>query len=738
MAASGVVKGVISITDNLSATLRAIKKEQSAFRKDVEKTRKELEKTWDKKRTARLDATAASKAAKNLKQKLDPLRKKVVTAMAVKDSVTAKVKSTTNKVKALGKMVAAPIVKIKDLASAGISKIGGALKNLASKTVVPLAVASTAAAGAVLGGSITQGAALEQSIGGVETLFKGDASVVKANADKAFQTAGLSANEYMQQVTSFSASLISSLGGDTAKAASVADMAMQDMADNANKFGTDAESIQNAYQGFAKQNYDMLDNLKLGYGGTKEEMQRLLSDAQKFTGVQYDISSLSDVYSAIHAIQENLGVTGTTAKEASRTFSGSFSAMKAAAQNVLGNMAIGGDVTGSMQELMQTASTFLLDNAVPMFGRIISSFPSAVKAAAPQIKAAGKELLGNLRSGIVSILPTSMGNVVNQLFDGFESAQPALSSFASSVTGTFSQVSTSVMPAIGSILDTVSTTLPAILPVIQTVVGTIGSVISAAAPVIAGLVQGIGTVVSELAPVFSTVFSGIGEKVGSVLSFVGEQMGWIQEVISTAMPVVSSIITGAWSVISPVLDIAISVFKLLFNVTKTVFTGIVNVVSAVWDKISPIVEGISSGLSWVADKLGGLFGGGGDSSGGDVGSNAQGTNNWRGGPTWVGENGPELIELPRGTRILPHKESVATASNILRMQRAVSGTSSVPASTPPASPRGAAPVGGARIINITIAKLADTIIVREEADINRIAKAVANEVVLAAKNAVPA
>ena len=132
-------------------------------------------------------------------------------------------------------------------------------------------------------------------------------------------------------------------------------MALIDMADNANKFGTDMESIQNAYQGFAKQNYTMLDNLKLGYGGTKEEMQRLLSDAQKLTGTKYDIDNLADVYNAIHAIQENLGVTGTTAKEASSTFSGSFSAMKAAAQNLLGNMAIGGDVTGSMKELVSTA-----------------------------------------------------------------------------------------------------------------------------------------------------------------------------------------------------------------------------------------------------------------------------------------------------------------------------------------------------------------------------------------------
>ena len=141
--------------------------------------------------------------------------------------------------------------------------------------------------------------------------------MVKANAASAFKTAGLSANEYMEQVTSFSASLIGSLSGDTAKAATVADMAMGDMSDNANKFGTDMESIQNAYQGFAKQNYTMLDNLKLGYGGTKEEMQRLLQDAQKLTGTEYNIDNLSDVYNAIHAVQNQLGVTGTTAKEAS-------------------------------------------------------------------------------------------------------------------------------------------------------------------------------------------------------------------------------------------------------------------------------------------------------------------------------------------------------------------------------------------------------------------------------------
>ena len=189
-----------------------------------------------------------------------------------------------------------------------------------------------------------EGADLQQSIGGIETLFKDSAEKVKQNAANAYRTAGMSANEYMELTTSFSASLLSSLGNDTSKAADIADMAMTDMSDNANKMGTDMERITDAYQGFAKQNYTMLDNLKLGYGGTKTEMERLLADAQKITGVKYDINNLSDVYSAIHVIQGELGITGTTAKESAETFSGSLASMKAAFKNVLGNLSLGEDI----------------------------------------------------------------------------------------------------------------------------------------------------------------------------------------------------------------------------------------------------------------------------------------------------------------------------------------------------------------------------------------------------------
>ena len=256
-----------------------------------------------------------------------------------------------------------------EVASAGVS----AGESLGSKMMGAVSrVIAAAGIGKAIGASINEGAALQQSLGGIETLFKGSADKVKGFANEAYKTTGLSANAYMENVTGFSASLLQSLGGDTDKAAETANMAMIDMSDNANKMGTSMESIQLAYQGFAKQNYTMLDNLKLGYGGTKQEMQRLLADAEKLTGVKYDINNLSDVYSAIHAIQENLDITGTTAREAATTFTGSFESMKAAAQNVLGKIAIGENVTPALQSLLETTKTFLFGNFLPMIGNILS------------------------------------------------------------------------------------------------------------------------------------------------------------------------------------------------------------------------------------------------------------------------------------------------------------------------------------------------------------------------------
>lgn len=243
--------------------------------------------------------------------------------------------------------------------------------NLVSKIKTLLV---TAGIGKALQAALTEGAALQQSLGGIETLFGESANKVKENAAIAYRTAGMSANQYMETVAGFSASLLQGLAGDTNKAADIADIALTDMSDNANKMGTSMELIQNAYQGFAKQNYTMLDNLKLGYGGTKTEMQRLLKDAQKISGVKYNINNLSDVYSAIHVIQEKMGIMGTTANEASETLSGSFAAMKAAAKDFIGNLAIDGsvDVEEAFGSVYHTANTFLFGNLLPMVGQFVS------------------------------------------------------------------------------------------------------------------------------------------------------------------------------------------------------------------------------------------------------------------------------------------------------------------------------------------------------------------------------
>lgn len=282
--------------------------------------------------------------------------------------------------------------------SAGLS-IAGAIKG---------AIAA-AGIGTALKMAISEGGALEQSIGGIETLFKDSAGTVRKYADEAYKTVGVSANSYMENVTSFSASLLQSMGGDTKEAAKVAHTAMLDMGDNANKMGTNMRDIQNAYQGFAKGNYTMLDNLKLGYGGTKTEMERLLADAQKLTGVKYDINNLDDVFMAVHAIQEEIGITGTTALEAEETIEGSLNAMKAAFTNTLGALSIGENVMGSFQALAETMSTFIFGNLIPMIGTIFQSLPTALIAffqtAAPLLINEGGNLIAQLGNGLITAIP---------------------------------------------------------------------------------------------------------------------------------------------------------------------------------------------------------------------------------------------------------------------------------------------------------------------------------------------
>lgn len=271
-----------------------------------------------------------------------------------------------------------------------VSGAGLSAGKSAGKAMVKGFITAAAAAklGQWIGETIGLGGALEQSLGGIETLYKDSADKMKQYAAESYKTTQLSANEYMETVTSYSAGLIASLGGDTEKAADVANMAMIDMADNVNKMGTSMESIQNAYQGFAKQNYTMLDNLKLGYGGTKTEMERLLRDAEKISGVHYDISNLADVYEAIHVIQGELGITGTSAEEAENTIIGSINMMKAAWEDFRANLALGNDLTPYISNL--------IDSAVAMAKNIVPA-------------------IGNLLMGLVNSIPDFLSNIGDKL-----------------------------------------------------------------------------------------------------------------------------------------------------------------------------------------------------------------------------------------------------------------------------------------------------------------------------------
>ena len=353
--------------------------------------------------------------------------------------------------------------------SAGQS-LGSSLVGVMTKVI------AAAGIGKAFSAAISEGAALQQSLGGIETLFKGSADKVKGYANEAYKTTGLSANAYMENVTGFSASLLQSLGGDTNKAAETANMAMIDMSDNANKMGTSMESIQMAYQGFAKQNYTMLDNLKLGYGGTKQEMQRLLADAEKLTGVKYDINNLSDVYSAIHAIQENLDITGTTAKEAASTFSGSFESMKAAAQNVLGKLALGENILPSLHALLKTTSTFLFDNFLPM--------------------------VGNIFSGLGLVLTEGISQIASQLFgDAFGSA---VFDQISRVTGIFETFFDMIFGSLSK-QDNID------------ILNTIGFSEEAATQIV--------NIADNIRVTFENIGSAIGDVIGIIGDFVGDLLG---------------------------------------------------------------------------------------------------------------------------------------------------------------------------------------------------------------------
>ena len=413
-------------------------------------------------------------------------------------------------------------------------------------------VIAAAGIGKIISDSINMGGALQQSLGGVETLFKDSADTVKEYAAQAYRTVGLSANDYMEQTTSFAASLLSSVSQDTNAAAQLANMAMVDMADNANKMGTDMQDIQNAYQGFAKQNYTMLDNLKLGYGGTQAEMQRLLNDATKISGVKYDLGNLADMYSAIHIIQQEMDITGTTAKEAATTLTGSFAAMKAAAENVMGNWSTGADLTEPLQALADTAQTFLVDNLLPMIGNVLAGIPEIVYSLVPELLQTGTELLSSLAQGFTEGIP-----------EFFSTALPQLLAFTDQLRDNAASFVDAGLNLITQLLNGLIAGLPDLIAYVPDIIINICGVINDNMPKI--LAQGVSIIVQLIA--------GLVQTVPSLLA------NW-KKILEAVLSVISAI---NW-----------------LNIGKTILTGVANGVKSMSSSLlNAFKGGFSSALAWI-------------------------------------------------------------------------------------------------------------------------------------------
>lgn len=413
-------------------------------------------------------------------------------------------------------------------------------------------VIAAAGIGKIISDSINMGGALQQSLGGVETLFKDSADTVKEYAAQAYRTVGLSANDYMEQTTSFAASLLSSVSQDTDAAAQLANMAMVDMADNANKMGTDMQDIQNAYQGFAKQNYTMLDNLKLGYGGTQAEMQRMLNDATKISGVKYDLGNLADMYSAIHIIQQEMDITGTTAKEAATTLTGSFAAMKAAAENVMGNWSTGADLTEPLQALADTAQTFLVDNLLPMIGNVLAGIPEIVYSLVPELLQTGTELLSSLAQGFTEGIPEFFSTALPQLLAFTDQLRDNAASFVDAGLNLITQL-------------------------------------------INGLIAGLPDLIAYVPDIIINICGIINDNMPKIL---GEGVAIIVQLVVGIVKAVPDLLANWKKILQAVLSV-ISAINWL-NIGKNILTGVANGVKSMGSSmLNAFKGGFSSALAWI-------------------------------------------------------------------------------------------------------------------------------------------
>ena len=480
------------------------------------------------------------------------------------------------------------------LASKAGSKIGSAFTTTAKAVGVGLLAAGTATA-ALVKSSVSAYAEFEQLVGGVETLFKNSADVVMQYADNAYKTAGLSANEYMETVTSFSASLLQSLGGDTQAAAEYADKAITDMADNANKMGTSMEMIQNAYQGFAKQNYTMLDNLKLGYGGTKEEMQRLLEDAEKISGIKYDISSYADVVEAIHVMQEEMGIAGTTAKEASTTIQGSLAMVKSAWENlVTGITDPNADIGQLIDNMVESAKT-AFTNLVPAISQALKGVGKLVQEIAPVITKELPSLVSTLLPILIDTAITLLNGLIEALPDIIQVLFDQLPTILQAVIDAVLKLLPMIIDLGFTFIETLAEgllqALPEILPKITQLIldlvamfsdpANLESFIDAAVQIIMAIANGLIEALPVLIPAVIDVILTIVEKL--------TEPDMLIMLIEAAIEIMLAIMQGLIQAIPRVIE---AVVTLIGNIVTTLIMAIPTISEGAWEMFGGLLKGL--------------------------------------------------------------------------------------------------------------------------------------------------
>lgn len=556
------------------------------------------------------------------------------------------------------------------------------------KALVDASVVAGTAMAAFSAKAVSEYAGYEQAIGGVETLFKESADKVIANAESAYKNAGMSATEYMETVTGFSASLLQSVGGDTETAAEIADMAIVDMSDNANKMGTSIEAIQSAYSGFAKQNYTMLDNLKLGYGGTKSEMERLLADAEKVSGVKYDINNLKDVYNAIHVIQGELDITGTTAKEATTTLEGSMTMIKNKIDDMITDF--GGELAPVVQEVL-TYVTDMLPEIEAMFEEFVPVIADFVQQLLPQVMNFVQEFFPILMNAIQQLLPVFMQviTIVTELAIQF---LPVILDLAMQLIPPLMQIIQAILPPLVSIINTLLppfmqlvqslmplllSTLDVVLPLLEPIAGLLAPIvellnlfleplvkllnellppiIELIAAFVAVLTEDLGVCLEAITIFADDTFGkldGLGEDIKEIFAFIPEFFGKLfsnaWENIKNVFKPWAEFFGGLWDTITEIFHkvgttIADAISGSVKSAVNTVLDGAIGIINGFIGAINKAISIINKIPKVHISKIDKI----------EIPPLATGGEISGQGSAIVGEAGAELIDLPQGAKVTP-------------------------------------------------------------------------------------